>query len=330
MVSTTDDHCRLFIILIQRSILVLDEVDQLCSDASLFSDLVKLSHTHSECLRIIGIANTHTLTANNSTQADDAHTLHFSPYTSAELSSILTARLSPLTSVQPSFISPSTVFLASRKVASMSGDVRLLLSTFSRAIDASANANQTSVNPAHVLQAIQKDKASASSSNGHIQAIRGMGLQGRLVLITLILALRRASSGLSITPSTSPTMKKALKSSASNFSHISLHSYYASLLRASPITALSRVDFSDVLSSLEVNGLILISLSHARGEKGRSSISLVSGVQEGELLRGLFGDESKKHENAKEIWETESLRIIKLAARATDVPHDVFEEASQR
>jgi Cdc6-like AAA superfamily ATPase len=212
----------------------------------------------------------------------------------------------------------------------MSGDVRLLLSTFSRAIDASANAKQASVTPVHILQAIQKDKASASSSSSHIQVIRGMGLQGRLVLCTLMLALRRASANLSITPSASPNKKKPPKTSTSNFSHVSLHSYYTSLLRTSPITALSRVDFSDVLSSLEVNGLILISLSQARGEKSRSSISLVSGVQESELLRGLFGDESKKQDEVKEIWGTESSRITKLVAQRSDIPQDLFAEASQR
>jgi hypothetical protein len=188
------------------------------------------------------------------------------------------------------------------------------------------------VTPAHVLQALQKDKSNTSSSSAALQAARSLGLQARLSLCILLLALRRVAVGLPITiatTGTNPSRAKPSKGPSANLSHVSLHSYYTALLRSSPINPLSRIEFGDVLSTLEVHGLILISLSQTRGQKGRSSISLVSGLQEAEILRGLFGDD-KKQDEAKEIWDTESTRITKLSKQVDgSAASDIFTEAHE-
>lgn len=73
-----------------------------------------------------------------------------------------------------------------------------------------------------------------------------------------------------------------------------------------------------------------MSLSQARGEKGRCTVSLAAGLQEADLARALFDESSREHEEVSQIWEKEVATIRKLAIRANEAPNDVFCEASRR
>src|ERR1700731_3896421 len=91
-------------------------------------------------LRVIGIANTHTLAA----PSDDGNklclkTLHFAPYTSAQLLSILQSRLKPFFESErkdeaAKFLPSTSSTLLAKKIASMTGDVRALLEVLRGAI----------------------------------------------------------------------------------------------------------------------------------------------------------------------------------------------------
>ncbi|KAG5220218.1 AAA ATPase [Salix suchowensis] len=94
--------------------------------------------------RLIGIANTHTLTSSVSTLSDgaDVQTLHFSPYTPTQLLEILSSRLQTLCDDSPEgqaerkkFLPQPTLMLLTKKVAAMTGDVRSLLEVLRGAID---------------------------------------------------------------------------------------------------------------------------------------------------------------------------------------------------
>ncbi|KAF7983763.1 hypothetical protein HWV62_18958 [Athelia sp. TMB] len=146
-------------------------------------------------VRLVGIANTHTLAA--AAPAEGVRTLHFAPYTPAQLLAILHARLAPL-SLSPSpsghadalkeLFAPPTLGLLTKKVAAQTGDVRVLFSVLRGALELAAAAAtpttststptkadvgeeeenplntpapRVTVTPAHVLAALKTHAASS-------------------------------------------------------------------------------------------------------------------------------------------------------------------------
>lgn len=232
------------------SILVLDELDHVASNAQSLSSLFALSEKTNSSLRLIGIANTHTLTADSTCSSPASHvqTLHFAPYTPTQLHAILRARLACFyeeseaescksNDIKKLLPNPSIVLLT-KKIASLTGDVRSLFEVLRGAIDlAIAAKNQSSssdlldgsvpsTTPQHILAALKaftpatsKPSASApatSSSNSEvINKVRNLGFQARIVLLSLILASKRIEAGLNITSNllSSPTKKSSGASS---------------------------------------------------------------------------------------------------------------------
>ena len=119
---------------------VLDELDHIASDATSLAAVFSLPQNLDNAC-IIGIANTHTLTSDSTSTPDNVQTVHFQPYTSAQLLSILQARLSPLhesddtKATAAKFLPTPTLMMLSKKVATMTGDVRCLLEVSRAAID---------------------------------------------------------------------------------------------------------------------------------------------------------------------------------------------------
>jgi cell division control protein 6 len=229
--------------------------------------------------------------------------------------SIIASRLSPLTAELPSFIPAPTLLLLTRKVANTSGDVRTMTSILSRAIEISSASKATSINPSHILEAIKRDKSAQSTASDQLNNIKELGLHARLVLCVVLLALHRSTRGYQVLKEelTQATTRQA------TLSHASLHAYYCNLLKCSPIRPLSRNDFGDIISILEVNGLVLLSLSVPRGrEKLQASITLASGVRQEEVMRGLFLDQGSKQDEVKELWEVETKRITKMEQRSEE------------
>jgi cell division control protein 6 len=73
-------------------IIVLDELDYIISSIKSFSTLFSVTQA-CKSLRIIGIANMHTLAASD---IESVHIPHFAPYTPDQLLSLLKIRIAPV------------------------------------------------------------------------------------------------------------------------------------------------------------------------------------------------------------------------------------------
>ena len=207
-------------------------------------------------MRLIGIANTHTLTTSATlTPSKNVQTIHFAPYTATQLQSILQSRLSPLHSTElatevKKFLPPPALMLLTKKVAALTGDVRSLFEVLRGAIDLAVapsttrdsvdenpfNAPKATVTPQHILAALKAYTPAApispatnsiantttpSTSNGEtVTKIRNLGLQAQLVLLIILLGSKRLEVGLSLSTSSNTSPKKptanALKRTASS------------------------------------------------------------------------------------------------------------------
>ncbi|KAL4261539.1 Origin Recognition Complex 1/Cell Division Control Protein 6 [Pleurotus pulmonarius] len=289
-----------------KCILVLDELDHVASGATALTTIFSLPSSAN--FRLIGIANTHTLTSSVSTLSDGANvqTLHFSPYTPSQLLEILSSRLQTLCDDSPEgqaerkkFLPHPTLMLLTKKVASMTGDVRSLLEVLRGAIDLAVaaavkkspqsdeenpmNANAPSVTPSHILEALKahapiaKSSSATSTTAGStsevISKVNSMGIQARLVLLSIILASKRVEANLPLaevtassafsTPTKSPTKRShslpTPSSSNSGLETSSLYTFYSQCLMRSDaglFNPVSRGEFTDLLGLLEGVGLI--------------------------------------------------------------------------
>jgi cell division control protein 6 len=206
----------------------------------MLASLFALAQKHSSALRIIGIANTHTLTSSVSPLSLDSvtgvSTLHFQPYDPQQLLSILQSRLKPVTSLESptseavfqQFLPVSTLTLLSRKIAAHTGDVRSLFEVLRGAIDLavtqppSSDKDTPPVTPAHVFAALkayapsskvapaaQSTATKCSTNSETVTKVRNLGLHARLALLALILACHRTEASL---PILSPIQKPPLRS----------------------------------------------------------------------------------------------------------------------
>ncbi|KAI6044539.1 P-loop containing nucleoside triphosphate hydrolase protein [Pisolithus marmoratus] len=296
----------------RRCLLVLDELDHIANSCRSLSAIFSLARKHATILRIIGIANTHTLTASATLLGDDATeilTLHFGGYTSSQLLEVLKARLSPLFEPEDDqdgkkraqkFLPMAALTLLAKKVASQTGDVRMLFGVLRGAIDKAvsspcpdANENPLAasipvVTPNHILDALKAylpsndprhsnvvtavASATTSSNSEIVTKVRGFGLQARLVLLSMLLATRRMEAFLPLAFSmTSPPKTPVKRTSSTGLSAKpacldlpQIHSYYTAILsRAenSIFTPVSRSEFADLIGVLETSGLISSSTS---------------------------------------------------------------------
>ncbi|KAJ3795165.1 P-loop containing nucleoside triphosphate hydrolase protein [Lentinula aff. detonsa] len=363
-----------------RCIVVLDEMDHLAFNPQSISSFLNLAKSDKLC--VIGIANTHTLTP--SLSSEGFRTLHFSPYTSAQLLQIIQSRLSTLTTPDQlnsesgadinRFFPLPTLTLLAKKVAGLTGDVRTLFEALRGAIDLAVTSSATtqvdddenffakaspvcSVTPAHVLAALktvtqaqasrqtstQSLSASArtTSNSGIIQKVDSLGLQARLVLLSVLITVKRIEAGLSIELSTSRTSSNLSHSNASRslatektvvVDSPHLYAFYSDILRrggdASISTPVSRTEFSDLLGMLEGVGLVVLGSFQSSPNKrvclGRSmsfgksgntflrsrststeEVRLAPGIWVDEVLRGLGVACSKNNTASQDIKEEE-------------------------
>ena len=198
------------------------------TSSQVLSSLFALARKHSSTLRIIGIANTHTLTSSVSPLSLDSvtgvSTLHFKPYDPQQLLSILQSRLRPLTDLESptseadvqQFLPVSTLTLLSRKIAAQTGDVRSLFEVLRGAIDLavtqppSSDKDTPPVTPPHILAALKAYApaskvtpaaqsslpAKCSTNSETVTKVRNLGLHARLALLALILACHRTEASL--------------------------------------------------------------------------------------------------------------------------------------
>ncbi|KAJ7268679.1 P-loop containing nucleoside triphosphate hydrolase protein [Mycena haematopus] len=188
-----------------KCIIVLDELDHIAPTAQSLTSLFSISASRPSILRVVGIANTHTLTASSSAgfipSSSHVRTLHFPPYTPTQLSQILQSRLAPLYVADASedaesaesasqavkkFLSPAALNLLTKKIAALTGDVRSLFEVLRGAIDLAVASppstpsptstcaeenplnptTKCAVSPAHILAALKAYAPSTPTATG--------------------------------------------------------------------------------------------------------------------------------------------------------------------
>ncbi|KAL4080073.1 hypothetical protein V8B97DRAFT_689336 [Scleroderma yunnanense] len=381
----------------RKCLLVLDELDHIANSCKSFSSIFLLSRKYAAILRIIGIANTHTLTASITLLGDDAagiSTLHFGGYSSAELVDVLNARLSPLyvcDDIQEAkkrtnkFLPTPTLTLLAKKVASQTGDVRMLFGVLRGAIDMAIssscpNAEENplatpvpSVTPNHILSAlkaylpsndtVRSNVAVSASLNSEIAIkVRGLGLQARLTLLSILLAMKRMEAFLPLSYSISFPPKTPVKRTSSmpnsnkppGLDLAQLHTYYSTVLERAEqgvFTPVSRSEFVDLIGVLETSGLVASSTSYStaaspsksgrrgfgraasfgamtKGAAAGQDIRIADAVRIEEILRGLGISESlettdPREEEVRAIWVRENMRITKDAKACAQSKKDM-------
>ena len=218
------------------STIVLDEMDHLSSSISL-QPLIHLAVRLPQRIRLLGIANTHTLSSTSSllpfaleSSSEHVKTIHFAPYKSTELLAILQKRLESVPQDELKRLLPQpALILLTKKVAGVTGDVRVLFEVLRGAIDLAVSAAKkgdssiaanVTVTPAHILSALKAHTpATPSISTGKnvgtssetVTKVRGLSLQARLVLLVLIIACKRLGQGLSLSGNNPPTLQSPTK-----------------------------------------------------------------------------------------------------------------------
>ncbi|KAF5328863.1 hypothetical protein D9619_011723 [Psilocybe cf. subviscida] len=228
--------------LTSKYILVLDELDHITPDPQSLSSVFSLPQDASSNIRLVAIANTHTLTSASpsgaSPQSSTVQTIHFAPYTPAQLQVILDSRLSSISDEEvvaeiKKLLPAPVLTLLTKKVAGLTGDVRSLFEILRGAIDLAvtpstkASASESNplnppapkVTPQHILAALKAHTASNSASaaappatqtnSETVNKIRNLGLQARMALLAILLASNRVEAGLALNGTSNSSPKKA-------------------------------------------------------------------------------------------------------------------------
>ncbi|KAH7339589.1 P-loop containing nucleoside triphosphate hydrolase protein [Rhizoctonia solani] len=344
-----------------KCVIVLDELDFVLRTPSALTSIFDLAKAVPTRLRIIGISNTLTLGATDSQASTTAThsflTLDISPYVAEDIVKIVQGRLSSLESAPSGdasatvprvtgaslVIAPTALTFLSKKVATQTGDLRAALDAVRRTIElAEREVNPFALstpsklpatgvpNPAgnpgvatmkHVLDALRgRDGLAGGQAIG---TARGLGMQARLVMISILVARRRAAAGLVIlpvksvnsltrTPSKAPprtpsrTGRAAQQTSPSKRSRAgepelyeasALHAAYTAILTSDGAFApVSRSEFQDLLGVLETGGLVKIIGNAGQATPSRRKVTALSaeplvglaeGIREEDIIRGL-------------------------------------------
>lgn len=241
-------------------------------------------------------------------------------------------------------IAPTALTFLSKKIAAQTGDLRAVLDAVRRTIElAEREVNPfapstpsktlgapTPANPGtaggvatmkHVLDALRgRDGLAGGQAVG---TARGLGMQARLVLVSILVARRRAAAGLVILPvksvnnltrtpskaaprtpsrtsratqQTSPS-KRARAGESEMYEASALHAAYTAILTSDGAFApVSRSEFQDLLGVLETGGLIKIigttgqatpSRRKVGALTGEPLVGLAEGIREEDIIRGL-------------------------------------------
>jgi cell division control protein 6 len=282
--------------------------------------------------RIVAISNTHTLTAK---LPDDATTLHFSPYTADEMSTIIRARLMPLMEEGVATIQPAALTFICKKVATQTGDLRACLSLLCQALAMVEKTAQEKKPPSPTLipvgmtDVLKASKAATATAPTVGFKVKELNMQSRLVLLTFLIASRRLTSGLTLLPSSSTTKKeKSAPTKQASITATALHTLYESTLAAhgGVFSPVSRSEFLDVLGVLEVQGLLSMddqagskatkSPSKRQGSRERN-VSLPAGVRVDEVVKVLttVDDAGAKEQEIRRMWEKQACAVDKEAQR---------------
>ena len=255
--------------------------------------------------------------------------------------------------------------LLTKKVGAQNGDLRMCLGVLASAVSLAEtewlkktliadSIPYIKVSVPHAIKAFnshtQQLRAAAGSMTASTSStgkkIRSVPLQGKMVLISILVYLSRTRAGLPGCPTISPTKSMSLEA----LSVASLYATYAHILshHTSPFPAASESDYRDLLSNLEVLGLISLTTTIGPSGMSRSSSGTTgrtrhnSGIskielcaREEEVKDGLGLDASGKgsaEEEVSKVWEREDAKVQRARekaaasaiAKATETMEDPF------
>ncbi|WWC59563.1 uncharacterized protein I303_102119 [Kwoniella dejecticola CBS 10117] len=315
--------------------IILDEVDSLMppppsiappATSHLLTKLFSLPLL-SPTIKLISISNTLDLTLRARLVLPDSaqpSILPFKAYGSVEMAPIVSARVNNA-NVEGIKLDPTAITLLSKKVEAQNGDLRMCLGVLSSAVSLAeaewirktgANTEpektipMTKISIPHIVKAVtsyaQQLKAAAGSSSGAGNAthkkIRSVQIQGKMVLVSILIHLSRVKVGLNGCPSISSSSSSVsangqltppLTPSRSNSSGLglglgqgqemnigNLYATYSYILlhNSSPFPPSTESDYRDLLSNLETLGLVNVAGASSGGGMTRSS-SMSNGLK---------------------------------------------------
>ncbi|KIY61330.1 P-loop containing nucleoside triphosphate hydrolase protein [Cylindrobasidium torrendii FP15055 ss-10] len=331
-----------------KCVLILDELDHIASNPQSLASLFSIPAYNPSSLRVIGIANTHTLTSSE-TLSSAVQTLHFAPYTPQQLLDVIDTRLAPLrddttgkAETIDTLLPKATLTFLSKRVASLTGDVRSVFEILRGAIDLAVKASETFASPVvaipHIVSAVKSHMPTAAKTGGTtinsetVNKVKVLGLPARVVLTAVLAALKRLDLNLPLAGSTQAGKCKSLNATTLELS--TLFTFYTAMLArddSDVFTAVSRNEFGDLLSMLEGVGLLANTASFApspaKAKRGLArttsktlipsgEVKLCEGVCVEEILKGLGirDDVSKPVEDTMEeevsgLWRQEMSRV---------------------
>lgn len=242
----------------QRTVLVLDEVDALKTNA-LYHMFELPFITQSSRIAIVGISNAldfsvksmPLLAAMNRLPA----VITFRPYTADDLAAIVKGRLNEVDSKEGSILPDIAITLVAKRVASLSGDARVALDVCRTAVLECMTSPGKS--PIAVVAA---DLARRGRSSAAVEAVEKLPTQHQLALIAIARRLRVSTK--------SPTFG-------------AMYDFYRTLCSKARVPLASFSEFVEMIDALSANGLAV-----ASGRKGpRSRLVHLSPTLEMEDIR---------------------------------------------
>lgn len=320
------------------------------SISHLFAKLFALPLT-SSTTKLIAISNTLDLTVRARLVLPNSmhpQVLPFKAYGQTEMSAIVNARVNAAR-VEGVKVDTTAITLLGKKVEAQNGDLRMCLGVlgsaislaeaeWTRKISQAANDPEpkpvamTKVAVSHILKALTSYTAqlraaagsSSASSAGSRSAtgkkVKSVQLQGKMVLVAMLVYLSRTRAGMNgcpamgnsgtNTPSTPTASGTDIPASAlyATYSHLLSHT-------TSPFPPAPESDYRDLLSNLETLGLITLTSSSGRGISASAS-KVGFCVREEDVKDGLWSAEGQSKgtadEEVKKLWEREEAKVKRV------------------
>lgn len=316
--------------------------------SKLFS--LPLLSTETTSIKLVAISNTLDLTIRARLSLPDnrlPQVLAFKAYGAAEMGDIMLSRVSSArldrTDEATVKVDTKAVELLTRKVEAANGDLRNCLGCLTSAVSLAESewakkppgSVLVKVSLPHTIKAFnshtQQLKA-AAGSNGSASIISATGkkvrsvpLQGKMVLISILIYIARVRAGLPGIPTTPATINLPSPSATPTKSGewlttSNLFATYTTLLshHTSPFPPSHESDYRDLLSNLEVLGLVRLLNMAKKGfkvelcvkeEEVREALGIVGAGVQGKSM-GLADDEVRR------VWDRESAKISSALAKA--------------
>jgi Cdc6-like AAA superfamily ATPase len=321
-----------------RAFIIIDEVDSLLSSSShVLSKLFSLPLLSADgTVKLVAISNTLDLTVRANLVLPDGampQVLPFRAYNATDMAAIVAARVASA-GEDAAKVDSRAVELLCRKVEAQNGDLRMCLGVLSSAVSLAevewtkkSDRPQVKVALPHVLKAFashtqQLKAAAGSSAKGLTSAtttkIRSVPLQGRMVLVSLIVFLARTHAGLAGCPAPGANSETLTASTLyATYAHILSHT-------SSPFPPSPESDYRDLLSNLETLGLVKVAGSGttARAQRNAGRVELC--IREDEVKAGLGIDAiptdleslGMAEQEVLRVWIREDGVVARLRARA--------------